>query len=87
MSNTLFAASLLAFEIIKQKRAYALEFFRYNSYMLACFATHNALTSALNGGERSDSRPRDFIPGERAPDTLRQEVGWALDPAKRLSFY
>jgi hypothetical protein len=43
---------------------------------------HILLTSALTGGEWSDSRPGRFTPGERAPGT--HWIGGWVDPRASL---
>jgi hypothetical protein len=44
------------------------------------------LTSALDGGEWSASRPGRFTPGETPlpPVSIGQEAGWAPEPIRRL---
>jgi hypothetical protein len=42
---------------------------------------HSFLTSALEGGERSASRPgRALPPGKEPPVPIVQEAGWAPEP-------
>jgi hypothetical protein len=43
-------------------------------------APTHSLTSALDGGEWSASRPGRFISKERSPDTHWIGVGWAPEP-------
>jgi hypothetical protein len=38
------------------------------------------LTSALDGGEWSASRPGGFTPGEKAPVPIGEEAVWVLEP-------
>jgi hypothetical protein len=43
--------------------------------------TYTRMTSTLDGGERSASRPgRDLPPGKEPPVSTGQEAGWAPEP-------
>jgi hypothetical protein len=42
------------------------------------------LTSILDGGEWSDSRPGRFTPGKQPPVPIVQEAGWASEPVWTL---
>jgi hypothetical protein len=41
---------------------------------------HVILTSTLDGGELSASRPRRFTSGKKIPVPIGQETGWAPEP-------
>jgi hypothetical protein len=43
--------------------------------------TTHSLTSALDGGEWSASRPGRFTPGEKPLVTIGYEAGWNSEPS------
>jgi hypothetical protein len=45
---------------------------------------HALLTSALDGGEWSASRPGGFTPGVRSPLSIAWEAEWVLEPVWTL---
>jgi hypothetical protein len=51
-----------------------------NTYVEVEVQLHAFLTSALNGGEWSGSRPGRFAPGENLQVPIGQEDGWATEP-------
>jgi hypothetical protein len=45
------------------------------------YSSYSFTTSALEGGEWSQSRPsRDLLPGKGSPVPIAQEAGWATEP-------
>jgi hypothetical protein len=52
------------------------------------YSSYSFLTSALDGGEWSASRPgRDLPPGKGPPVPIVQEAGWASEPVWTLLEY